>query len=82
MEKSRINATNVTMHPLMVEVFSFLTLLIVQELKLKCRLCFYFILASCFQNLMFSCQAPENMEMEMENIHTIVIFGDILYDDF
>ena len=38
-----------------------------------------FHLAS-FQNLLFSCQALENIEIE--DIHTIVVSGDILYDDF
>ena len=38
-----------------------------------------FHLAS-FQNLLFSYQALENIEIE--DIHTIVVSGDTLYDDF
>ena len=63
---------------LMVEVFSFLSLLNVNDLNQECRLSF--ISLASFQNLLFSCQALENIEIE--DIHTIVVSGDILYDDF
>ncbi len=64
---------------LMVEVFFlFFHCLNVNDLNQECRLSF--ISLASFQNLLFSCQALENIEIE--DIHTIVVSGDILYDDF
>ena len=63
----------------MVEVFSFLTLLTVKDLKQECRLSFI----SFWQAFRISCSLFKRLEnMKIENIHTIVVSGDVLYDDF
>ena len=63
---------------LWLKFFLFFHCLNVNDLNQECRLSF--ISLASFQNLLFSCQALENIEIE--DIHTIVVFGDILYDDF